>query len=126
MQYVDGCKTLQSQSLSLRANLVRLPNGTCGSFRIRANGDFLLACAKAVYRLSARGALRHTYDPGHDTGFSAVCLAPDGKTFWAQTATHVYHVSISTGAVLTSFANPATPITALFVYDSPGASWSGH
>ena len=53
-------------------------------------------------RLSARGALRHTFDPGHDTGFSAVCLAPDGKTFWAQTATHVYHVSISTGAVLTT------------------------
>jgi hypothetical protein len=108
-----------------------LPTGTsgCFHFRIRSNGDVLVACDQQIVRLNTSGVVVQSYNPGSEGDFFALALDPDGQSFWAAgyTSGHVYKVNIATGAVSTNYvATPAigAGLAGLAVYGD-GAAQAG-
>ena len=95
---------------SVLEDLATLPDSRCYALRRRPNGEYLVACENAVFRLSATGATIMSYsrlslgetDP---SGLSAMNLDPDGLSFWTAGigSNRVVRVSIDDGAVLGSF-----------------------
>jgi len=96
----------------------------CYALRIRPNREVMVACQEAVHRLSPQGVNLQTYtrtsigetDP---TGLFAMNLDPDGTSFWTAGASsgNVYHVDITSGAVIASFNSGQGGVAGLAVYD---------
>ncbi len=88
-------------------NFAILPSEPCYALRIRPNGEVLAACANAIYRLNAAGALIQTYTvPGQVGQLFALNLDPDNTSFWTADITFggtIWHVDLATGAILGSF-----------------------
>ena len=102
-----------------------MPN-QCYGLQLRSNGDVLVACRTAVYRLNSKGRTVATYTARHlgeiggcqsasqagcdpfKSALLAVRLDPDHKTFWTVgfESGHVYRVDIATGRRLLSFTAP--------------------
>ncbi|MCB1576632.1 MAG: hypothetical protein KDI81_04620, partial [Xanthomonadales bacterium] len=95
---------------SVLEDLATLPDSRCYALRRRPNGEYLVACENAVFRLSATGATLMSYsrlslgetDP---SGLFAMNLDPDGLSFWTAgiNSNRVVRVSIDDGSVLGSF-----------------------
>ena len=80
----------------------------CYALRIRSNGEVMVACSSAIYRLDSSGTPIQTYPRslmGESSFFFALNLDPDGGSFWTggYHSKNVYRVDIETGTVLTSF-----------------------
>jgi len=85
-----------------------LPASPCYAHRIRPNGEVLVACTSAVFRLSASGAVIQTFSVPNTIDLFALNLDSDGTSFWTAdyTSGEVVKVDIATGSVLTSFTTP--------------------
>ena len=76
------------------ADLKLLPPGD-------GSGGLLVAQTTEIKRLDGNGTVIKEYDVAGENTWFGVALDPDGKSFWAQTATpgNVYRIDIETGAV---------------------------
>lgn len=94
-----------------------LPSAPCYAHRLRANGESIVACSTALYRVSAVGAVIKAY-PGTGLTFNGVPstelfatnLDPDGTSFWTADGANgeIFRVNIATGAVLKKFPSAET------------------
>jgi hypothetical protein len=96
----------------------------CYALRIRPNREVMVACQEAVHRLSPQGVNLQTYTrtsigETDASGLFAMNLDPDGGSFWTAGASsgNVYHVDISSGAVIGSFNSGQGGVAGLAVYD---------
>jgi hypothetical protein len=99
----------------------------CYAVRRRPNGEVLVACASAVFRLDANGAVLQSYtlgSVGEASFFFAMNLDPDGTSFWTAgySSGNVYKIDISTGAVSTHFNAGIVgyAVSGLTVFGEPG------
>lgn len=94
-----------------------LPSAPCYAHRLRANGESIVACSTAVYRVSAAGAVIKAY-PGAGLTFNgtpstelfAANLDPDGTSFWTGDGVsgEIFRVNIATGALIKKFPSGQT------------------
>ena len=103
------CTNTQMKDFAdLSTNLAPSGQSYCFANRLRANGETLVACGSAVYRLNASGTVIQTYSTALSTSLNqlfALDLDPDGTTFWtADDGTGIiYHVDIATGNLIAQF-----------------------
>jgi hypothetical protein len=88
----------------------------CFALRIRLNGDLMVACDSAAYRLSNTGARLQTYALP-ETGLFAMNLDPDGTSFWtaAFEGSSLYRVDIASGKVLGSIHSDVSAVGLAFI-----------
>jgi streptogramin lyase len=101
------------------ADFATVPSSPCYALRIRPNGEVMVACTSAVYRLSPTGTLLQTYTlPGGNQLF-ALNLDPDNTTFWTaniDSVGQIWRVDIDTGAIVTTFLpSPEVDVAGLAV-----------
>ncbi len=89
--------------------------GRAFAFRIRKNGEVLLANGNNILRLSKSGSVLQTYDVAGQDNWFALNLNPDGTTFWSADfgTANVHKIDIATGKVLTTF-NTGTGSSTVF------------
>jgi hypothetical protein len=84
----------------------------CYELRIRPNGEVMVACGSEGLRLDSSGTVLQTYTIPGTTQLFALNLDPDGTSFWTgdkgDSSGMIYHVDISTGAILGQFASSPT------------------
>jgi hypothetical protein len=105
-------------------NLTDALEAPCFSLRRRANGEVLVACMIAAYRIAAGGAILATYPRANlgetnAAGLFALTLDPDGTSFWTAgfASGNVYRVAIDSGAVLQTFNAGTSGVSGLLRYD---------
>ena len=102
-----------SEIYSANSRSLTFSNGFTGngySMKILTKGNILVADGETIVRLDSSGKLIQTYDvPAHDYWY-ALCLDPDGKSFWCSDFcnSNVWKFDIETGKQLTFF-NAGTP-----------------
>jgi hypothetical protein len=94
-----------------------LPASPCYAHRLRANGESIVACSTALFRVSAAGVVIKAYSGATltfngvpSTNLFATNLDPDGTTFWTADggSGEIFRVNIASGAVLKKFPSAET------------------
>jgi hypothetical protein len=98
------------------SDLAKGLDGQCFALRIRLNGEVMVACDSAVYRLSNTGATLQTYALPEQSLF-AMNLDPDGTSFWSAAfeGSTLYRVDIASGKVLGGIHSDVSAVGLAFI-----------
>lgn len=130
MYYTSEGTSIKRFDVSTNTQLADFATGLtrpCFALRILANGEVLVACSSAIYRLDSTGGVMQTY-PGvnyGETSFFALNIDPDGTSFWTAgySSGNVYNIDIITGNLITSFNAPHyVSVAGLAIFGEPTVS----